>query len=431
MKSKLKFLTKVSIDRKIKSKWFKIANIILALLIVALANIDNIINLFGGDFDKPDKIYVVDTIGDSFDIFSSNLEATMIKLDRTNYTIEKDDEYTEEDNEKLDNEKAIYFIFDGDNYTIITNGYMETLDYQIYSSIVNSTKTTKAILSSDLNEEEVNALFGEVEINRIILDETKKSEDENMSMMMTTIFPIVILPFFMLSLLLIQMIGAEINDEKTTRGMEIIISNVSAKTHFISKMLSGILFVLLQAGLLLLYSGLGLLVRFIAGNGTLVSGMGGEISGYVNDFISSGAISSIVYIIPFTLILMIITLVAYALLAGILASATTNAEDFNQLQTPLVMVSLVGYYLSMMAGVFDGSIIIRALSYFPLISAILSPSLLVLGQIGIIDVMISMAIMIGFVYLLIKYGLKIYKVGILNYSSKNLWKMMFKALKDE
>ena len=53
---------------------------------------------------------------------------------------------------------------------------------------------------------------------------------------MTSVFPSLILPFFMLTIFLVQMIGAEVNDEKTTRGMEIIISNVSPKTHFLQKL---------------------------------------------------------------------------------------------------------------------------------------------------------------------------------------------------
>ena len=128
--------------------------------------------------------------------------------------------------------------------------------------------------------------------------------------------------------------------------------------------------------------------------------------------------------------MLILTFIAYSLLAGILASMTTNAEDFNQLQTPIMIVSLMGYYLSMMAGFFKGSLLIRIFSYIPLISAILAPSLLVLNQIGFIDIIISLILLIGFNYLLIKYGLKIYKVGILNYSSKDLWKKMFKAIKE-
>ena len=128
---------------------------------------------------------------------------------------------------------------------------------------------------------------------------------------------------------------------------------------------------------------------------------------------------------------MILTFVAYSLLAGILASITTNAEDFNQLQTPIMIILLAGYYLAIMAGMFKGALFIRILSYIPLISAILSPSLLVLGQIGVIDVIISILITLAFIYILIKYGLRIYKIGILNYSSKDLWKKMFKAMKEK
>ena len=73
------------------------------------------------------------------------------------------------------------------------------------------------------------------------LDENKNDLEENMNIIMSSVFPILILPFFMLSLFLVQMIGAEVNDEKTTRGMEIIISNVSPKTHFFSKIIASIL----------------------------------------------------------------------------------------------------------------------------------------------------------------------------------------------
>ena len=59
----------------------------------------------------------------------------------------------------------------------------------------------------------------------------------------------------------------------------------------------------------------------------------------------------------------------------------------------------------------------------------LSPILYVLGQISIIDVIISMLVMLLTVYLLIKYGLRIYKIGILNYSNTNIWKKMFKAIR--
>ena len=80
---------------------------------------------------------------------------------------------------------------------------------------------------------------------------------------------------------------------------------------------------------------------------------------------------------------------------------------------------------------FDGSTFIKVLSYFPLISCLLSPALLMIGQVTIIDVFISIGIMILFIYVIMKYGLRIYKIGILNYSTDNIWKKIFKAVKND
>ena len=92
-------------------------------------------------------------------------------------------------------------------------------------------------------------------------------------------------------------------------------------------------------------------------------------------------------VLVFSLIVMIIlTFVAYSLLAGVLASMTTNLEDFQQLQTPIVIISLVGYYLSMMASMFSGSLFIKVVSYIPFISSMLSPTLYVATDaVGVVD----------------------------------------------
>ena len=284
---------------------------------------------------------------------------------------------------------------------------------------------------SNIDEDVLNQIYAPIDIERIILDETKKSESENMDTIMSTVFPVFILPFFMLTIFLVQMIGAEVNDEKTTRGMEIIISNVSPKVHFASKVIAGNIFVIFQGLLLIGYMALGLFIRHIVGAGSITNVISTAGIGDIGSILSTEFMSKLIYIIPLTLVLMLLTFISYALLAGILASMTTNAEDFGQLQTPIMLILLLGYYLALMAGMFKGAIFIRVLSYFPLISAILSPSLLVLGQIGIIDVLASIIIAIVTNYLLIHYGLKIYKVGILNYSSKDLWKKMFKAIKEK
>lgn len=437
MKNKLKYLTKMSINRKIKNKWFKVVNIILAILIICLTNIDNIIKHFGGDFDEKTKIYVIDNTGYTFDTLKNQIDtiATTIYEESQFEVINYDKDLSNAKKEMKDNDKIVTFVIDsGENIldvTLVSNTYMDTISNQMLQSALNNTKQTIAIQQSNISEEELNKIYAPINVNRVILDKNKTNKDENIETIMSTVFPIVILPFFMLIIFLIQMIGMEVNDEKTTRGMEIIISNVSPKTHFFSKVLAGNLFVLMQAGLILLYAVLGIVVRFMIQGGMNTNILDNlNLSSTVNHVLTTDFVSKLVYIIPVTLILMILTFLAYSLLAGILASMTTNAEDFSQVQAPMVIILLVGYYLSMMAGVFKGALFIRILSYVPFISAILAPSLLALGQITVVDVIISIIITIITNYLLIKYGLKIYKVGILNYSSKDLWKKMFKALKE-
>ena len=439
MRSKLWFLVGVSLKRKIKSKWFLVANIIIAILVIGLLNIDTIINYFGGNFNEKRTVYVVDN-ADSFDNFKQVLSSSALisfEDEEETYDIIRSEESVEELKKKYEeeNEKEFWIVVLNRSETnvldakVISQSYIDTINYQLLVSAINNTKTMLAIREFNLTNEETNKLFGQIEIEREIIDEDKKSEEEMMASMFTTVFPVVILPFFLLSIFLVQNIGSEVNDEKTTRGMEIIISSVSPKKHFFSKVIAGNLFILIQGILLLLYGGIGLFIR--SKTSTLVTNGSFNLSDFTSGLLSPELLANLAKIIPVLLILMILTFIGYSLLAGILASVTTNAEDFQHMQTPIMLISLVGYYLAMMASVFKGAAFLKIVSYFPFISAILSPSLLVLGDATIIDFIISALIMVLVDYLLIKYGLKIYKVGILNYSSKDLWKKMFKALKEK
>lgn len=437
MKSKLNYLIGMSLNRKIKTKWFLVANIIIAIVIVGVINIDSIITFFGGDFSSAQKVYVIDNTDKSYDILEEQLNASGLEIvdsDTKKFDVEKTDR---DANEIIEEDKKSIVIELNESETnelkakIISQSFIEAIDYQLITNALTNTKVSLNILSSDISQEEINKLYEPIEIEREILNESEKSEDENTNMIMTTVFPVIILPFFMLSIFLVQMIGAEVNDEKTTRGMEIIISNVSPKTHFASKVIAGNLFVLIQGILLVLFATIGFFVRKLVGGSNIANGLGTEVSNVINDILSSSLGSQLIYIIPLVLILMILTFIAYSLMAGVLASMTTNTEDFQQLQTPIMIISLVGYYLAMMASVFNGALFIKIFAFIPFISAILAPSLLILGQIGIFQMIISILIMILTNYLLIKYGMRIYKVGILNYSSKGLWKKMFKAAKSE
>ena len=440
MKNKLNFLIGVSLKKKINSKWFLVANIIIALLIIGITNIDSIITLFGGDFNNKTTVYVVDETHNIKDAFKENLkyyETNLYGEESMSFEVKDIDRTKDEIINLIKNEEPdsllIHIYYDNDNIKarLTSLSTIDTYDYQLLVSALDTTTNMYLMNSIGLTEEQYNKITIGIQIDREILDESVNSEDENMEMIMTTVFPVIILPFFMLTIFLIQFIGTEINDEKSTKSMEIIISNVSPQTHFAAKIISNNIFIIGQVILMILYAIIGLNIRRVLGGNSIMNELGSEVSGIINTIKTGVFADKLAIIIIFTLILMILTFIAYSLLAGIFASMTTNAEDYQHVQTPLVLVLLVGYYLATMAGVFSGSTFIKVLSFFPLISAILSPSLLVLGQIGIVEVIISTCIMIITIYLLIRYGMKIYKIGILNYSSTGMWKKIFKSLKEK
>ncbi|MEF9975563.1 MAG: hypothetical protein RR754_02275, partial [Oscillospiraceae bacterium] len=49
--------------------------------------------------------------------------------------------------------------------------------------------------------------------------------------------------------------------------------------------------------------------------------------------------------IGLVIIMFLLTFLAYSLLAGILASMTTSIEDYQQLQTPLMLILMFAYYM--------------------------------------------------------------------------------------
>ncbi len=439
MRSKLDYLITLSLKRKMKTKWFLITNILVAILIIGLINIDSIITLFGGDFNKKTKLYVIDNTNEAYELFKTELDnSSKLLNEESSYEVYSYDKTIDDAMEELkdkDNYDNYYLEFSYlEDYTLkvklLTKEYIDIYDTQILNNALNNTKVSLSISHSNISIEELNKIYEPVNVDRVYLDEKKNSAEENMEMIMSSVFPIIILPVFMLIVFLVQMIGAEINDEKTSKSMEIIISNVSAKTHFAAKVIAGNVFVISQSLLLLLYGSIGLFLRKIIGGSNIVSGITGKISSFTSGFLSSSVGTKLVYAIPIFIVILLATFVAYSLIAGILASMSTNVEDFQQVQTPIIIVLLLSYYLSMMAGLFNGSIFIKVVSMIPFISAILAPALFMLGEIGVFGLSIASVLLIITDYLLIKYGMKIYKVGILNYSSSKLFKKMFKALKD-
>ena len=428
MKNKAWFLIKQSLKKKMDTKWFKIVNVLICLLLIGVINIDKIINVFGGDFKDTVNIYLT---GDNNYLEGFNayfLTNKKILNDERTYEIAYSPDSVDTLKEKIEdtNNIIVNINLDATEYLkadIISYNKIDTITYNLLSASLTGMKTSMALNYNGLSSEEMAKITSPISINRVVTNEKEITASEDATNMSLIVF---LVPFFMLIVLLVQMIGAEINDEKTTRGMEIIISNVPAKVHLLTKIASSSIFVILQSLLLFTYSIIGILIH---GGLSLGSGKSNIIGNLVESLKISGTFDILLKGAPILIIIFLLSFFIYATLAGVLASMTTSAEDFQQLQTPLMIVLMLGYYIGIMASAFKGSIFIRIISYLPFLSSMVAPITYILGETSLIDLVISALILFISCLVLFKYGIRVYKVGILNYSSKDLWKKVFQSLK--
>ena len=428
MKTKAWFLIKQSIKKKMNTKWFKIVNVLLCILLIGVINIDKIINVFGGDFKETINIYLTGDHNylEGFNAYF-NTNKKILNDERT-YNITYTNDNLNSLKEKINDTDDIvvninYDLVDYLKADIISYNKIDTVTYNLLSTCLTGMKSSIALNSNGLSSEELAKITSPISINRVITNEKEITASEDATSMSLIVF---LVPFFMLIVLLVQMIGAEINDEKTTRGMEIIISNVPAKVHFLSKIASSTIFVIAQSLLLFLYGIIGILLR---GGLNLGSGQSNIIGNLVESLKNSGTLTILAKGAPVLIIIFLLSFFIYATLAGVLASMTTSTEDFQQLQTPLMIILMLGYYIGIMASAFKGSIFIKIISYIPFLSSMVAPITYILGETTIVDLVISMMILGLSCVILFKYGIRVYKVGILNYSSKDLWKKVFKSLR--
>lgn len=428
MKNKAWFLIKQSLKKKMDTKWFKIVNVLICLLLIGVINIDKIINVFGGDFKDTINIYLT---GDNNYLEGFNayfLTNKKILNDERSYEVAYSSDSVDTLKEKIadTNDIVVNINLDTTEYLkadIISYNKIDTVTYNLLSASLTGMKTSMALNYNGLSSEEMAKITSPISINRVVTNEKEITASEDATNMSLVVF---LVPFFMLIVLLVQMIGAEINDEKTTRGMEIIISNVPTKVHFLCKIASSTIFVIAQSLLLLLYSGLGFLIHGGLGAGLGESNIIGNLFASLQ---ASGTLDLLAKGAPILIVIFLLSFFVYATLAGVLASMTTSAEDFQQLQTPLMIVLMLGYYIGIMAAAFKGSIFIRIISYIPFLSSMVAPITYILGETTIVDLGISAVVLLITCIFLFKYGIRVYRVGILNYSSKDLWKKVFKSLK--
>ena len=187
MKNKLKLLIKDGLNKKINTKWFKVVNIILLVVIVGLINIDNIIKFFGGNFDDPIVIYVIDNTNKYYEAIKSSYDNIDLSALGSESEIKLADKSLDDLKEEMVNDESndIILVINSNNGKVVADvisyNYVDAVTLQVLNSTLSSVKTNIALMESSLTEEELASIYEPVEINRSYLSDNLDENNELMN----------------------------------------------------------------------------------------------------------------------------------------------------------------------------------------------------------------------------------------------------------
>lgn len=234
-------------------------------------------------------------------------------------------------------------------------------------------------------------------------------------LMYASYFILLMFMYFML-ILYSNSLVVEIATEKGSKMIEFIFSSVKPKDYFAGKILGNFLAIILHT---LIYIGLGVIAYFIARSKGVFDmininlSLGGERLAMVGEI---GA-------------MIIISLVAYMLVAAMLGSMANRQEDASKVATPL-MVTIIGAFLVAMFFMNRPiNNLVRAVSYVPYISVFFMPLRMIKADAGLIQGGIAIGILILATYLTYRFASRVYKKHILNYSSTSFFEKKFSKKK--
>lgn len=211
-----------------------------------------------------------------------------------------------------------------------------------------------------------------------------------------------------------QIIMNDIAVEKGSKMLEFIFSSVKAGTYLAGKIFGIILSMLVHFGI---YVILGLLAFAIA-----------KATGFYYKFINMlglniGKILSGLNLplIGQIVLFMVLGIIIYIILSAMLGSLVQKQEDAGKMATPIMLIIMFAYFVSISFVGSEPNIFIKILSYVPFVSTFFMPMRLIYENASLMQGAISLIILGLGIIVMYVIAAKVYKKNILNYSSNKLF----------
>lgn len=222
---------------------------------------------------------------------------------------------------------------------------------------------------------------------------------------------ILMLAMYMFLIIYSNIMIMDVAVEKGTKMLEFIFSSIKPKTYFAGKISGNLLVIITHA---FVYA----LVFIIALIITKTSGLLDKLEkfGLVIPDMGSLAISILIM-----LGFVIIGILLYMIVAAMLGSLVAKQEDASKMATPIMLIPIISYVLSISFIGKSPNLLIKVLSYIPFFSTFFMPMRMIYADVNAMYSLVSLLILVLAVFISYSLCAKVYKNNILNYSSDRLF----------
>ncbi len=405
---KFKFLVAYGLKKRIARKSFLIANIVIALLFVAIVNLPTVIGWFGSDEDEITNVYVDVYNQTEMSGISSDLEDVLnLPYGEYEYFV-----FTEQTNTF---DKDLFWEDVEADVSLVISGTVNSPQIDIYSKMPEYNQMMMSQIELLIINYQITD-YQSPTFNAIMAPDYENPEEEAA---LSSLMSLLVLPLFILITMATQFVGVDIIEEKSTKAIETIIASVPAKLHFLSKIASSISFVLIQGALILVYGGIAALVgNLSAQSGSAIpTGFDVHLLKYLSDLLPNWPV-----ILLISLAFVIIGTLFYLVIAALFASMAVTQEDYQQFQSPLMLMLLGGFYIGIFAPLVDGYGFMKIMAFVPIFTPMVAPIAYASGIMSLWEAIIALVVMIGVLIGSLYVVAPVYKVAILSYDQTKFFK---------
>jgi ABC-2 type transport system permease protein len=396
---------------KIKTKSFIVTTLVSVAILLALTNMNRIIELF--DKEEAKKIVVIDETDQLLAPLQEQMKVVNSELKIEGF------EGTVSEAEKLIVEGKynglLTLSFNEDELPEATYKANSVADTEISGGLERALQQMKMMLAAtqiNLSMEQLTKLNEPIDFQKVALEKDAKTEEE-LNQARGLVYVLLFIIYFSV-ILYANMIAMEVATEKSSRVMEILISSVSPVKQMFAKILG--------IGLLSLTQ---LAAQILVGYFSVKQNLSTIDGGFFEFFgFNNLPIMTIVYAVIF----FILGYFLYATLAAFLGSLVSRIEDVQQMITPMTMLVVAGFMLAMFGLGNPEASFVKVTSFIPFFTPMIMFLRVGMLSIPVWEIALGIFILVSTIVLLGIFGAKVYRGGVLMYGKSNSFKDIKKAL---